>query len=99
LCILHPFAIVNSVFDSSTIAQVIFERALKRLHPDSSLSKSSLNFWRRHSNEEIVESLAPGKQKCLKVKANGIIMDGNTRMKVLEERGYPVDTLPFEPYG
>ncbi len=29
---------------------------------------------------------------------NGIIMDGNTRVKVLEERGFAIDGLPCEPY-
>jgi hypothetical protein len=46
----------------------------------------------------IIQSLAPGVAGCLKVKANGIVMDGNTRAKVLEERGYPLESLPFEPY-
>jgi hypothetical protein len=72
---------------------------LQRLHPDGSLSKASLAFWRRQSTEKIIESLKPGQPKCLKVKANGIIMDGNTRTKVLEERDWPIDALPYEPYS
>jgi hypothetical protein len=71
---------------------------LKRLHPDTSLSKAGLAFWRRQPTEMIVKSLAPGQRDSLKVKMNGIIMDGNTRVKVLEERGFAVDALPFEPY-
>ncbi|HVS72463.1 MAG TPA: hypothetical protein VHQ47_14505 [Phycisphaerae bacterium] len=71
---------------------------LQRLHPDSTLRKSSLAFWRRKSTEEILKSLAPANAEGLKVKPNGIIMDGNTRIKVLEERRFPIDTLPFEPY-
>ena len=71
---------------------------LKRLHPDSSLSKSGLAYWRRQDTEAIVKSLAPGRKECLKVKATGIIMDGNTRIKVLEERGFDLHSLPFEPY-
>jgi len=71
---------------------------LKRLHPDTSLSKVDLAFWRRQPTEMIVKSLAPGNRDSLKVKMNGIIMDGNTRVKVLEERGFAVDALPFEPY-
>jgi hypothetical protein len=45
-----------------------------------------------------VESLRPGKPECLKVKDDGTVMDGNTRVKVLEERGYNVHDLPREPY-
>ena len=71
---------------------------LKRLHPDVSLSKATLAFWRGQTTESIVASLAPAQAAGLKVKSNGIIMDGNTRMKVLEERGYPTETLPFETY-
>jgi hypothetical protein len=70
----------------------------QRLHPDSSLSKASLAYWRGQTTERIVESLRPGRLHSLKAKANGIIMDGNTRMKILEERGYRVETLPFELY-
>jgi hypothetical protein len=72
---------------------------LKLLHPDSSLSKANLAFWRRRANDVIVKSLAPGNRNSLKVKRNGIIMDGNTRIKVLKERGFAVDALPFEPYS
>jgi len=71
---------------------------LQRLHPDTSLSKSSLNYWRRQTTERILESLRPGNPLSLKVKQNTIIMDGNTRTKVLEERGISTDSLPFEPY-
>jgi len=46
---------------------------LKRLHPDTSLSKAGLAFWRRQPTELIVKSLAPGNRNSLKVKPNGII--------------------------
>ena len=71
---------------------------LKRLHPDRSLSKSGLEYWRRQRTEVIVESLAPGRRESLKVKPDGTVMDGNTRVKVLQERGYDVNELPREPY-
>ena len=35
---------------------------------------------------------------AITVKADGTVMDGNTRVKVLEERGYDVNELPREPY-
>ena len=71
---------------------------LVRLHPDRSLSKAGLAYWRRQTTQKILQSLSPGKPMSLKVKPNGIIMDGNTRTKVLEERGVDLDSLPFEPY-
>ena len=46
--------------------------------------------------EQIVESLRPrpGNKEQLRVKSDGRVFQGNTRIKVLEERGYPVDGLP-----
>lgn len=71
---------------------------LRRLHPDRSLSYASLAFWRKQSTPDIVKSLAPGNPKCLKVKQDGTIMDGNTPTKILEERGVNINNLPYEPY-
>jgi hypothetical protein len=74
---------------------------LKRLHPDSTLesgsNKFSLEYWRKQKTEDIVESLKPGRRDSLKVKPDGTVMDGNTRIKALEERGYDVNSLPREP--
>jgi hypothetical protein len=44
----------------------------------------------------IVQSLQPGHPEALRVKADGTVMNGNTRLKVLEERGYNVNGLPRE---
>ena len=46
------------------------------------------------STEDIVRSLAPGSREPLTVKPDGRIVDGNTRIKVLQERGYDIETLP-----
>jgi len=72
---------------------------LRRLHPDSTyesdqLAKGSLDYWRRQSTDRIVDSLKPGANRPLVVDLDGTIRDGNTRIKVLQERGYDVDTLP-----
>ena len=74
---------------------------LRRIHRDalyetSPAARRSLEYHRT-STEEIVESLRPGTPKSLKVKPDGRIFDGNTRVKVLEERGYPVDELQRDP--
>ena len=35
----------------------------------------------------------------LKVKENGTVMDGNTRLRVLEERGVDINNLPRDIYS
>jgi hypothetical protein len=40
----------------------------------------------------------PGSASPLLVKANGTIMQGNTRIWILMQRGYDVDSLPRVPY-
>ncbi|MFD3942948.1 ricin-type beta-trefoil lectin domain protein [Streptomyces sp. NPDC058579] len=72
---------------------------LKSLHPDSSLDKSSLDFWHKQDTEDIVFSLRPGAHEPLIAKSDGTIMNGNTRVAVLRSRGYDVDSLPRESYG
>jgi hypothetical protein len=46
--------------------------------------------------EEIIESLRPGKSEALKAKPDGRILNGNVRVKILEERGFDVDSLERE---
>ncbi|MFJ9079450.1 polymorphic toxin-type HINT domain-containing protein [Streptomyces sp. NPDC102278] len=72
---------------------------LKSLHPDSSLDKSSLDFWHKQDTDDVVFSLRPGAHEPLIAKPDGTIMNGNTRVAVLRSRGYDVDSLPREPYG
>jgi hypothetical protein len=71
---------------------------LQRIHAErtleSGISRFSLEYWRQRSTEEILESLRPGKRESLKVKPDGRILDGNVRIKVLEERS--VDTSGLE---
>jgi hypothetical protein len=43
-----------------------------------------------------VNSLQLGQPEALKVKSDGRIMNGNMRIKVLEERGFDVNSLPRE---
>jgi hypothetical protein len=75
---------------------------LRRLHDSvyeqSGSARYSLEHHRRKTTEEIVESLRPGADSPLVVKADGTIMQGNTRVKVLEERGYPIDELEWDPW-
>ena len=75
---------------------------LRRIHesvyeqePDAC---KSLEYHRTKSTQEIVDSLRPipGGSEHLIVKPDGRVIQGNTRIKVLEERGYPVNDLPRE---
>jgi hypothetical protein len=75
---------------------------LRRIHSDAlyeqnSSARRNLEYHRARTTEEIIDSLRPGAKESLKVKPDGRVFQGNTRIKVLEERGYPVDDLPREP--
>jgi hypothetical protein len=73
---------------------------LQRIHLDtvyqSGSAKRALDYWRKQSTDAIVRSLAPGGREALRVKPDGRIMNGNTRIKVLEERGFDLNSLPRE---
>ncbi|HEV7374351.1 MAG TPA: hypothetical protein VGN95_06530 [Pyrinomonadaceae bacterium] len=74
--------------------------SLRRIHADATLrsgvSRFSLEYWRQRSTEEIVESLRPGRSEALKVKPDGRILNGNVRIKVLEDRGFDINSLERE---
>jgi len=55
-----------------------------------------VDYWRRQSTADIVKSLEPGHLESLKVTPDGRVMNGNIRIKVLEERGYDINSLPRE---
>jgi hypothetical protein len=73
---------------------------LRRIHADETLetgiSRFSLNYWRQRSTEEIVESLRSGRSEALKAKLDGRVLNGNVRLKVLEERGFDINSLERE---
>ena len=73
---------------------------LQRIHPDatyqSGTAKLALEHWRKQPTSAIIRSLAPGGREALQVKPDGRIMNGNTRIKVLDERGFDVNSLPRE---
>jgi hypothetical protein len=75
---------------------------LRRIHESvyeqNGDARKSLEHHRSKTTEDIVESLRPGPHALspLIVRADGRIYQGNTRIKVLEERGYPVNELPRE---
>ena len=73
---------------------------LRRIHADetfeSGSSRLALAYWRRQPTAVILASLHPGQAESLQVKLDGRIMNGNTRIKVLEERGVDIHSVPRE---
>ena len=68
-------------------------RQLRRLHGDHTLRNSSLEYWRKQSNESIIRSLTSGGEEHLTIRPDGTVLQGNHRVKVLEERGYDTSNL------
>jgi len=73
---------------------------LKRIHSDKTITSGSnrysFDYWGKQSTDDIVRSLRPGKKDALKTKSDGRIFDGNTRIKVLQDRGFDVNSLSRE---
>jgi hypothetical protein len=76
------------------------QSSLKRIHSDATIisgsNRFSYDFWRQRTTEDIVQSLRPGVDEALRSKPDGRIINGNTRIKILEERGFDVNALPRE---
>jgi RHS repeat-associated protein len=73
---------------------------VKFLHSKDLLKQNSnIDSVRKMSTQQIIDSLKPGQPDSLKAKADGTIMDGNTRLRVLEERGVDINSLPRELYS
>lgn len=69
---------------------------MKPLHPDSGLSQPKLDRFAQLSNNELMESLKPGRPGSLKARPDGTVIDGHHRIKVLRDHGIDVDSLPRE---
>jgi hypothetical protein len=74
---------------------------LRRIHPDSTYesdpgAKASLAYWRTRPTDEIVETLRLDGDDPLVTKPDGRMLNGNTRTRALEERGYDINALPRE---
>ena len=69
---------------------------LKSLHAEASLNIVKLETFRKLSTEVIVDSLKSGQAYSLKARADGTLVEGHHRIKVLRERGVDVDSLPRE---
>ncbi len=71
---------------------------LRLIHAPESLRPSSVEHWSTKDTEEIVASLRPEASAPLLVAEDGTVMDGNTRVHLLKQRGCDVDGLPRKPY-
>ena len=69
---------------------------LKPLHSSASLSPVKLAELGRLSTEEIKETLLLGGTHSLKARADGTVLDGHHRIRILRDRGIDVDSLPRE---
>ena len=72
------------------------EPPLKPLHSDISLSQAKLGELDKLTNQELIDSLKPGQPGSLKVRPDGMIIDGHHRIRILRDRGVDVDLLPRE---
>lgn len=69
---------------------------LKPLHADSSLSQPKLDTFSKLTDAQLLDSLRPGQPGSLKVRADGTMIEGHHRIKILRDRGVDVDSLPRE---
>jgi RHS repeat-associated protein len=69
---------------------------LRLIHGPETISGAALNSVRKLSTEDIVSSLKNGDQPGI-VKPDGTVMNGNTRLTVLQERGVDINSLGLKP--
>ena len=69
---------------------------LMPLHPDATLLPLKLDAYHKLTTPVLIDSLRPGQIGALKARADGTVLDGHHRIKVLRERGIAVDALPRE---
>jgi len=69
---------------------------LTPLHTDSALSQVKLDLFGKLTTEELIESLKPGQPGSLKARADGTMIEGHHRIRILRDRAVDVDSLPRE---
>ena len=69
---------------------------LQSLHPEGSLSHAKLLQYSKLSTQDLIDSLQPGQPGALKVRPDGMVIDGHHRLKILYDRGIDIDALPRE---
>jgi uncharacterized protein RhaS with RHS repeats len=74
---------------------------LQRLHSEETFlsnNLSSYNYWSSKSTQEIINSLAPNGLEPLIANGSVTILNGNTRIFILQQRGVDINSLPRTPY-
>jgi RHS repeat-associated protein len=73
---------------------------------ETTLGYSQIDSVRQMTTEQIIQSLRPEGSQPMVVRSDGLLMNGNTRLRVLQERGFNIQELdiPFlthvpEPIG
>ena len=69
---------------------------LRPLYTDEALIRSKLEGYAKRSTQELINSLKPGQPGALKTRPDGLIVDGNHRIKILRDRAIDVDSSPRE---
>ena len=95
---------VGRSFDDLALLVSDDQPPLRRLHPDSTYrsdqtAKGAAEYWRKQTTPQIVESLRPGTKELLQVRPDGTIGNGNTRIMILQERGFDVNSLPRDVWN
>jgi RHS repeat-associated protein len=79
-----------------TYAVVVNAMILRLIHGPSTISGAAMDSVRKMSTEEIINSLKNGDQPGI-IKSDGTVMNGNTRLAVLQERGVDINKLGLKP--
>jgi len=75
------------------------ESRLRFAHDEGTIrANPSYSYWESQTTADVVATLQPGTKMPLTVKPDGTILDGNTRVWILRQRGYDVDSLPRVTY-
>jgi hypothetical protein len=73
---------------------------LRIIHDENSFSRSSLAYWRSKQSDFVLKSLldpASPDYEPLAVRHDGTVLNGNTRLFVLQQGGYDINTIPWVP--
>ena len=85
-----------SPLESCPSAAAASSPSLQLIHSEETLTGPTSNFdyLNSQSTEDLINSLKPGSDSPLLVKPDGTVMDGNTRISILQSRGIDVNSLP-----
>lgn len=68
--------------------------SLQFLHDTNCLIRLKLEYLGKLTTEQIVASLAPGREGSLKTRPDGTVIDGHHRLFILQNRGFAINNLP-----